>query len=133
MSAPEAHSPMRTRLGRVRGLGSAKEGVIHWWGQRLSAIALVPLVVWFAASLVALAGAPHAVVIAWIKGPVTAILLVVLLAATFYHLQLGVQVVVEDYVHTEWRKLAVVITVKFVSALAALIGIFAVLRIALGA
>jgi succinate dehydrogenase / fumarate reductase membrane anchor subunit len=124
---------LRTRLGRVRGLGSAKEGVNHWWGQRLTAIAMVPLFVWFAFSLVALAGAPHATVVAWIKNPVTAVLLVALLAAVFYHLALGVQVVIEDYVHTEWRKLALIIIVKLASALAALIGVLSVLRIAFGA
>jgi succinate dehydrogenase / fumarate reductase membrane anchor subunit len=132
MSTPGDGS-LRTRLGRVRGLGSAKEGVAHWWAQRLTALALVPLIFWFAVSLVSLAGAPYSLVIAWIKGPVTAILLITLICVTFHHLHLGVQVVVEDYVHTEWRKLAIIITVKFASALAALVGIFAVLRIALGA
>jgi succinate dehydrogenase / fumarate reductase membrane anchor subunit len=132
MSGP-VESSYRSRLGRARGLGSAKEGVGHWWGQRLSALALVPLVFWFVLSLVALAGAPHAAVVAWIKGPITAVLLVAMIAAVFYHMALGVQVVVEDYVHTEWRKLAVIIAVKFAALLAALIGIFAVLRIALAA
>ncbi|MFM2130612.1 MAG: hypothetical protein RL477_2158 [Pseudomonadota bacterium] len=132
MSSQTART-LRTRLGRVRGLGSAKEGVAHWWGQRLTAIAMVPLVVWFALSLAALAGAPHQTVVAWIKSPLAAVLLVALLVAVFYHLALGVQVVIEDYVHTEWRKLALVITVKLASALAALIGVFSVLRIAFGA
>ena len=124
---------LRTRLGRVRGLGSAKEGVNHWWGQRLTAIAMVPLFVWFAFSLVALAGAPYATVVAWIRSPVSAVLLIALLAAVFYHLALGVQVVIEDYVHTEWRKLALIIIVKLASALAALVGVLSVLRIAFGA
>lgn len=132
MSAQTGNT-LRTRLGRVRGLGSAREGATHWWAQRLTALALVPLVVWFALSLAALAGAPHAAVVAWIKGPVTAVLLVALLAALFYHLVLGLQVVIEDYVHTEWRKLALVITVKFAATLAALLGILSVLRIAFGA
>ena len=132
MSAP-AGSSFRTRLGRVRGLGSARAGTAHWWGQRLTALAMLPLVFWFVVSLVALAGAPHAAVVAWIKGPITPVLLVALIVAVFYHLALGVQVVAEDYIHTEWRKLAVIITVKFASLLAALTGIVAVLRIALGA
>ncbi|MFT5538965.1 MAG: succinate dehydrogenase / fumarate reductase membrane anchor subunit [Alphaproteobacteria bacterium] len=132
MSTP-GDTSLKTRLGRVRGLGSAKEGVAHWWAQRLTALALVPLIFWFVVSLVSLAGAPHGLVVAWIKGPVAAILLITLIGVTFHHLHLGVQVVVEDYVHTEWRKLAIIITVKFASALAALVGIFAVLRIALGA
>jgi succinate dehydrogenase / fumarate reductase membrane anchor subunit len=125
--------PMRTRLGRVRGLGAAHEGVAHWWGQRLTAIAMVPLVFWFTISLVSLAGAPHAVVVAWIRSPLTAILLIVLIAAVFHHMQLGLQVVIEDYVHTEWRKLALIIAVKFGAVLVGLTGILAVLRIAVGA
>jgi succinate dehydrogenase / fumarate reductase membrane anchor subunit len=132
MSARNDHS-LKTRLGRVRGLGAAKEGAAHWWAQRLTALALVPLMIWLAVSLVALAGAPHGVVVSWIKGPVTAVLLIALIAALFHHLQLGLQVVVEDYVHTEWRKLALIIAIKFAAVLAALTGIFSVLRIALGA
>ncbi len=132
MSAPGGHT-LRSRLGRVRGLGSAREGAAHWWAQRLTALAMIPLVVWFSLSLVALSGAPHAAVVAWIKGPVTAVLLVALLVAVFHHLALGVQVVIEDYVHTEWRKLALIITVKFASVLTALVGVFSVLRIAFGA
>ncbi len=131
--AARGASAMRTRLGRVRGLGAAKEGVAHWWAQRLTAIALVPLTVWFVVSLVALAGGPYAAVRAWIADPVAAVLLVLLLAVGFHHLQLGLQVVIEDYVHAEWRKLALIIAVKFASAVAALAGIFAVLRIAFGA
>ena len=132
MSARINHS-LKTRLGRVRGLGAAKECAAHWWAQRLTALALVPLMTLLAVSLVALAGAPHGVVVAWIKGPVTAVLLVALIVALFHHLQLGLQVVVEDYVHTEWRKLALIIVIKFAAVLAALTGIFSVLRIALGA
>ena len=133
MSGPAEARSLRTRLGRVRGLGSAKEGVAHWWAQRITALALVPLTFWLAASLAALAGAPHAEVVAWLRGPLAAALMMVLLATGFHHLQLGVQVVVEDYVHAGWLKLTVIIAVKFTSVLAALVGIFAVLRIALGA
>ena len=89
---------MRSPLGRAIGLGSAKEGVGHWWAQRVTAIALVPLAVWFVIVVVGLAGADRAVFVDWVRHPVPAVLLVLLLVATFYHGALGLQVVIEDYV-----------------------------------
>jgi succinate dehydrogenase / fumarate reductase membrane anchor subunit len=124
---------MRTRLGRVRGLGAARDGVAHWWAQRITAIALVPLLVWFVVSLVALAGAPHAAVIAWLKGPISAILMVSLLVAGLHHMQLGLQVVIEDYVHAEAVKIGLIIAVKLGAVLAGLVAVFSVLKIAFGA
>ena len=121
---------LRTDLGKVRGLGSAKEGVNHWWAQRLSAVALVPLVLWFVASVASLAGADIVAVRAWIAQPVNAILLVLLIGATFHHMHLGVQVVIEDYVHSEWLKIAAIILVKFAAAFMAVAAGFAVLKIA---
>ena len=88
---------LRSPLGRVRGLGSAKEGVAHWWAQRLTGLALVPLALWFVISVISLAGADHARTVAWIASPVPAVLLVLLIAATFYHAVLGLQVVVGFY------------------------------------
>jgi succinate dehydrogenase / fumarate reductase membrane anchor subunit len=126
------HSEMKSRLARVRGLGSAKEGVAHWWAQRLSAVALLPLIIWFSASLVYLSGANHATVLAWLKTPLAPILMVALVSAGFYHLQLGLQVVIEDYVHNGAIKLSLVIITRLGCALAALIGVFSVLRIAFG-
>lgn len=123
---------LRTPLGRVRGLGSAKEGVGHWWLQRLTSVALVPLILWFVASLVGLIGADHRIFAAWVSQPLNAILMTVLLAVGFYHLQLGLQVVIEDYVHHEAAKLASLIVMKFAAALLALAGIFSVLKIAFG-
>ena len=123
---------LRTPLGRVRGLGSAKEGVAHWWGQRLTAIALVPLTLWFVVSIAALAGADHGAVVAWLRAPVSAILMVLLIAVTFLHLQLGLQVVLEDYVQTEGLRLAAIIGVKFAAAAFALAAVFAVLKVAFG-
>ena len=123
---------MRTPLGRAIGLGSAKEGVQHWWAQRLTAVALVPLMLWFAASLIAHVGADRAVVVAWLGSPVPAILMVLLLIAWLYHMALGVQVVIEDYIHTEWVKLAALVLDRFAAFVLAIAGIFAVLRIALG-
>lgn len=128
-----ARAPLRTRLGRVRGLGSAKDGVAHWWAQRLTALALVPLTFWLVAALAALAGADHATVAGWLRQPVAAVLMVALLAAAFHHAQLGLQVVIEDYVHNEAAKLALIIVAKFGAILAALIGIFSVLRLSFGA
>ena len=91
---------LRTPLARAMGLGSAKEGVQHWWAQRVSAVALVLLGLWFVASLIALAGADHLRVVAWLHGPLAAVLTILMLAAVFYHTALGLQVVIEDYVHT---------------------------------
>jgi succinate dehydrogenase / fumarate reductase membrane anchor subunit len=122
---------LRTPLGRVRGLGSAKEGVQHWWAQRLTSLALVPLTIWFVSSLVALAGAEHVDVITWLRSPVAAISMVLLLGVTFHHTQAGLQVVIEDYVHDEGAKLALILVVKAIALIAALAGIFAVLKIAL--
>jgi succinate dehydrogenase / fumarate reductase membrane anchor subunit len=123
----------RTPLGRVLGLGSAKDGVGHWWTQRTSAIALVPLGLWFAISLVLLAsgaGIGYASVTAWIASPTHAVLLLLLLATACYHSVLGVQVVVEDYVELEWAKVASLLLSKFAHALLAAAGLYAVLRIA---
>jgi succinate dehydrogenase / fumarate reductase membrane anchor subunit len=125
-------SRMRTPLGRVLGLGSAKEGVEHWWAQRLTAIALVPLSLWLAVSVISLAGADYVTFTAWVASPLVAVLLILLVIATFYHAWLGVQVVVEDYVHNEATKLAALVIVRFLALGLGLAAVFAVLRIALG-
>src|SRR5438309_1963019 len=116
---------MRSPLGRAVGLGSAKEGVGHWWQQRLTAIALVPLGLWFVASLLAHIGGGYEQAVAWLGSPFPAILMIVLIAATFYHAVLGMQVVVEDYVHREWVKLGALIVLRLASLLLAVAGIFA--------
>lgn len=123
----------RTALGKVRGLGSAKDGTHHWWVQRLTSIALVPLTLWFVASVVSLVGADHATVAAWVASPVASVLLVLLIAITFHHAQLGLQVIIEDYVHTEALKIAGIILVKFAAAVLGLACILAVVKVALGA
>jgi succinate dehydrogenase / fumarate reductase membrane anchor subunit len=121
---------MRTPLGRVRGLGAAKEGVAHWWAQRLTAVALVPLLLWFVASLVQMVGADHAHVVAWIAQPVVAVLLALLFIAGLYHLALGLQVVIEDYVHSEPALIVSLVVVKFGCWILAATAIFSVLKIA---
>ncbi len=122
----------RSQIGRVRGLGSAKDGTHHWWMQRVTALALIPLAIWFVASIVALTGKDLAAFTAWVKSPVSATLLVVLIAATFHHAQLGLQVVIEDYVQNEGTKLGAILAVKFAAVVLAGIGIVSVLRIAFG-
>ena len=100
---------MRSPLGRAIGLGSAKEGVEHWIVQRVTAVALVPLVLWFVAAVIQLAGADFDAMQDWVGRPLPAIVLVLLLIATFYHAALGLQVVIEDYVHGELARLGLVI------------------------
>jgi succinate dehydrogenase membrane anchor subunit len=129
MSGTDTRSP----IARVRGLGSAKEGVQHWWVQRLTAVALVPLSIWWVAEMVALTGADWAEAANWAARPVNATLIVLTLALVSHHGQLGLQVVIEDYVHSEGAKLALLIAVKLLSLLVALAGTLAVLRLMFGA
>jgi len=122
----------RTPLARVRGLGSAKDGVGHWWAQRLTAIALIPLVVWFAISLVMLSGADYTIVRAWIGSPLVMMLLILTIGVGLHHGQLGLQVVIEDYVGNDGWKLALIVIVKFIAVLFGLGAIVAILRIGFG-
>ena len=122
----------RTPLARARGLGSAKDGVGHWWAQRLTAIALIPLVVWFAISLVMLSCADYTVVRAWIGSPLVMMLLILTITVGLHHGQLGMQVVIEDYVGNDGWKLALIVIVKFIAVLFGLGAIVAILRIGFG-
>ena len=106
-------SDTRSAIARTRGLGSAKEGLRHWWAQRVTALLLIPLVVWFVVGLVIHTGADHAAVTDWLGDPVNYGLMLVLLGAALWHGALGLQVVIEDYIHTEWRKLTLVLLAKF--------------------
>jgi succinate dehydrogenase / fumarate reductase membrane anchor subunit len=123
---------LRTPLARARGLGSAKDGVGHWWAQRLTAIALIPLVVWFAVSLVMLSGADYAVARAWIGSPLVMVLLSLTIVVGLHHGQLGMQVVIEDYVGGDGWKLALIVLVKFIAVLFGLGAVVAIMRIGLG-
>lgn len=100
---------LRTPLAKVRGLGAAGDGVQHWWLQRLTAIALLPLIFWFVVSVISLIGADRAQVAAWLDNPLAALLLILLCVAGFLHLKLGLQVVIEDYIHNEALKIAALI------------------------
>jgi len=122
---------MRSQLGRVRGLGSAKSGVAHWWAQRLTAIALVPLSLWFIVNVLHLLGAPHAAVADWLAGPWTIVLMIALVVATFHHMQLGLQVVIEDYIHTDATRLAAMIAVKGAAILLGMACVVSVLKLGL--
>lgn len=121
---------LRSPLGRVRGMGSAKGGTHHWWMQRVTSIALLPLTLWFVASMIGLAGASYLETLLWIAQPVNAVLLLVLIGLTFHHMASGLQVVVEDYVRDELRRLAYILLIKAAALLMALASAFAVLRIA---
>ena len=123
---------MRSPLGRAIGLGSAKEGVEHWWLQRITAVALVPLSLWFVIAIIRLVGADSDSVRDWVGNPLAAIMLVLLLIATFYHASLGLQVVIEDYIQAELTKLGLVIIVRLGCFALAVAGMFAVLSMAVG-
>lgn len=122
---------LRHPLARVKGLGASGEGSHHWTAQRLSAVALVPLSVWFVFAVIDHLDDSHDKVIAWISSPSVALMLVLFIGFMAYHAQLGVQVVIEDYVHAEPWKLVLMIAVKGLALVAGLGGIFAILRVAL--
>ncbi len=123
---------MRTPLARARGLGSAKTGTQHFWWQRLTAIALVPLCIGMVVALIGLAGADYEQARGFVASPLVAVLLLCLIVALFHHAQLGMQVVIEDYLHIEWLKLSALLAVKFLAVLCGLLSALAVLRVALG-
>lgn len=123
---------LRSPVGRVLGLGSAGEGVGHWWTQRVTSVALVLLGLWFVCSLVHMHDISYAAVTAWIASPLNAVLLALLVGTMVYHSMLGVQVVVEDYVSHHGAKIVTLLVLNFLHYVLAALGIFAVLRIALG-
>ncbi len=122
----------RSPLARARGLGSAKEGVGHWWVQRLTAVALMPLLIWLVLALVLLNGYGYTTLIRWVAQPVNAILLIATVLALYWHSSLGLQVVIEDYSSSKALKLFLIVVINFAHLLAAIVSVFAVLRIALG-
>lgn len=123
---------LRSPLGRVLGLGSAKGGSAHWYAQRVSAVALVLLGMWFIVSLATLGGASYEQVSSWLGSPLNSTLALLLVLAAAYHAMLGLQVVVEDYVADKGRRTLVLIAIKFALIVAAVVGVLAVLRIGFG-
>ena len=124
-------SDLRSPLGRARGLGSAKDGTHHFWVQRVSAVALVPLSLWFIFSVAQLSSLSYDQVHWWVSYPAVAVTLVLFIAAALYHSMLGVQVVIEDYVGGEGMKITALLASKFFHFIVATASIFAVLKIAL--
>jgi succinate dehydrogenase / fumarate reductase membrane anchor subunit len=127
-----ADKSLRSELARARGLGSAKEGVQHWWMQRLTGLALIPLGLWFVAGLIAHLGLDRAAAAAWLRQPVVLGLTALLIVALFHHAQLGLQVVIEDYVDNEAARLVAVILVKAAAIMPATAALVALLTIAIG-
>ncbi len=122
----------RSPLANVRGLGSAKSGTSHWWMQRVTAVALVPLSFWLVTFLNLSLTAPYQETIAWVTSPINTVCLVALILVIFYHAALGLQVVIEDYIAAEGIKIIAVWTVNLsflLLALAALIAVFRILLI----
>ena len=123
-------SNLRTPLSQVKGLGSAKEGTGHFWIQRLTAIALVPLVLWLGFSIACLPGMDYVSIREWISSPFTSILLILFVITGFYHAKLGLQTVIEDYIGNHSTRTVMIIVVSFLAAILAVTGVFSILRIA---
>jgi succinate dehydrogenase / fumarate reductase membrane anchor subunit len=126
-SAPRLQSP----LGRVRGLGSAKQGSHHWWMQRVSSMALLPLSLWFVISVATMGGKGHAEVVAWIAHPLNAVLLLASIGLSFQHAASGMQVVIEDYTRSEMVRMLSILAVKALCWILGLLAAISVLKIAL--
>jgi len=125
-------SSIRTPLGRVRGLGSAKDGTEHWWLQRVTAIALVPLTIWFVLSLMGHLGQDRAQLSQWLRSPSTATPMALFLIAGFWHLKLGLQVVIEDYVHHEGWKIASLVLMNLLVVAFAVAALGSIFFLAMG-
>jgi succinate dehydrogenase / fumarate reductase membrane anchor subunit len=121
---------LRSALGRVRGLGSAKEGTHHWWQQRLTAVALVPLSIWLIASIVSLSSSGYAGFASWFNNPIHATVMILFLVAAFHHAQLGMQVVIEDYVPNHGARIVAITAVKFTCAALAVLCVVSILVVA---
>jgi succinate dehydrogenase / fumarate reductase, membrane anchor subunit len=124
------HSSMRTSISKVRGLGSAKSGTDHFFKQRMTALANVPLGLAFVIIFTGLLGAPHAAFVATFKNPLVALLLLLFVVSGVIHMKLGMQVIIEDYVHAEGRKIALLIANTFFAIVIGAACCFAVLKMA---
>jgi succinate dehydrogenase / fumarate reductase membrane anchor subunit len=123
---------LRSPLSRVLGLGSAKDGTAHWWAQRVTAVALVPLTLWFVFSLLTLPDFEYETVRTWLSVPITGFLSVLLVSVLCYHSYLGTIVIVEDYVTSSGMKVLSLVTLRFLYVLAGGAAVFAILRVVFG-
>jgi succinate dehydrogenase / fumarate reductase membrane anchor subunit len=122
---------LRSPLGKVRGLGSAKNGTHHWWMQKVTAVALIPLTIWFVSSVIQMTQADYTTVVKWMSSPVVAVLLALFIVTGLYHLKLGLQVVIEDYIHSEGQKMIFQMLITFGCVLIGTMAVFSILKIAL--
>ena len=124
---------LETPIARVRGLGSARSGARHWWLERMTSVATLVLFVWLIVSLLRLPALDHETVTAWLRSPLAAVPMLLLVVTTFWHLKMGLQVIIEDYVHEEGNKLFLIVLLNFFAIAGAALAIFSVLKIAFGA
>ena len=122
----------RTPLSIARGLGSSKDGLGHWWMQRLTALALVPLVLWFVVSIIVLAGQDRGHVLTWLQSPFHGVVLSLFLITSLYHANLGLQTIFEDYIQARWLQLSSRIAAAFAAVFLGFAGVFVLLRLAFG-
>ena len=121
---------LRTPLAKARGLGSAKDGVGHWWWQRVTAVLLIPLTLWFVYSLLSqVINGDHESTVMWLSAPVPALLMVLMVVSLFYHAKLGVQVIIEDYVNAECLKIFLLLLNSFLMVAMALVCLFAIIKV----
>ena len=131
INTPHEQRRLQSKLGRVRGLGSTREGVHHWWAQRMSAVALLPLSLWFVFSIISLTGSDYNSFITWAGEFGNSVFLVLLVVTMFHHAQLGLQVVIEDYVHSEVWKVGLLLFVKYGAVVFGFSAIFAIFKISI--
>jgi succinate dehydrogenase / fumarate reductase membrane anchor subunit len=123
---------IETPIARVRGLGSAHSGAHNWWLERLTSVSTLLLFLWFGGSLLTLPALDQPTIVAWLSNPAATVPMLLLILSTFWHLKLGMQVVIEDYVHEAGWKLFSILLLNFFTILLAALAIFAVLKIAFG-
>ena len=122
----------RSPLSKAMGSGSAKHGFSHWWLQRVSAIALIPMTLWFVFSMVCLSATGYNEAVAWLSSPFNATIMLLFTLTALFHGQTGLQTVIEDYIHTTWLNLTLLLSVKFASVIMAVVAVISVLKVVLG-